>query len=145
MPYTKDTTTMTIGKVARRAGVGVETIRFYEREKLLPVPARDPSSGYRRYGLATVSRLLFIARAKELGFTLREVRELLDLRAGVANCGPVRTRAEEKVQDVRRKIEDLQRIEGALLALAESCPGDDSDDCPILTALDGGLGEIDLS
>ena len=94
-------TGLTIGKIARRAGVGVETIRFYEREKLLPVPDRDPSSGYRQYTQATVARLQFITRAKELGFTLREVRELLDLRLGSASCGPVRVRAEEKVREVR--------------------------------------------
>ncbi|RMH39176.1 MAG: MerR family transcriptional regulator [Deltaproteobacteria bacterium] len=134
------TNTLTIGKVARRAGVGVETIRFYEREKLLPKPARDPSSGYRRYPESTVARLQFIARAKELGFTLKETRELLELRTGPATCGTVRARAEEKLGDVRRKIEDLQRIERALLTLADACPGDGAlDDCPILGALEGRL------
>jgi len=134
--------TLTIGKVANRAGVGVETIRFYEREKLLPEPARDPSSGYRRYPESTISRLQFIARAKELGFTLRETRELLELRAGPANCGTVRARAEEKISDVRTKIEDLQRIERALLTLAEACPGAGAlDECPILEALEGGFDD----
>ena len=134
------TDTLTIGKVARQAGVGVETIRFYEREKLLPEPARDPSSGYRRYPASTVARLQFIARAKGLGFTLKETRELLDLRAGPATCGTVRARAEEKLADVRRKIEDLQRIERALLTLADACPGDGVlADCPILEALEGRL------
>lgn len=137
-----NSTTLTIGKVAKRAGIGVETIRFYEREKLLPEPARDPSSGYRRYPESTISRLQFIARAKELGFTLRETRELLELRAGPATCGTVRARAEDKIDDVRRKIEDLQRIERALLTLAEACPGDGAlDDCPILGALEGGFGD----
>ena len=100
-------TTLTIGTVARRAGVGVETIRFYERKKLLPEPARDPSNGYRRYTESAVSRLKFIGRAKELGFTLRETRELLELRGGPATCGTVRSRAEDKIADVRRKIRDL--------------------------------------
>lgn len=133
-------TTLTIGEVAKRAGIGVETIRFYEREKLLPEPPRDPSSGYRRYPESTISRLQFIARAKELGFTLRETRELLELRAGPATCGTVRARAEEKIDIVRQKLEDLQRIERALLRLAEACPGNGAlDDCPILQALEGGF------
>lgn len=134
-------TTLTIGKVARRAGLAVETIRFYERERLLPEPARDPSSGYRRYPESTVERLQFIARAKELGFTLRETRELLELRAGPATCGTVRAHAETKLEDVRRKIDDLKRIERALVSLADACPGrGDLDDCPILDALEGGFG-----
>lgn len=142
MKHAHPTAPLTIGKVAKRAGIGVETIRFYEREQLLPEPARDPSSGYRRYPESTVSRLQFIARAKELGFTLRETRELLELRAGPATCGTVRARAEDKLDDVRRKIQDLQRIERALLTLAEACPGSgDLDDCPILGALEGGLGD----
>jgi len=134
--------TLTIGKVARRAGVGVETIRFYEREKLLPEPARDPSSGYRRYSESVISRLRFIARAKRLGFSLRETRELLDLRAGPATCRTVRARADEKLTDIRARIADLRRIEQALLALADACPGDGGlDDCPILGALEGGLDD----
>ena len=81
-------------------------------------------------------------RAKELGFTLRETRELLELRAGSTTCGTVRARATEKLDDVRRKIEDLQRIEQALVALAEACPGDGrADDCPILLALERGFGD----
>ena len=136
------TTTLRIGEIAKHAGISVETIRFYEREKLLPEPAREPSSGYRRYPARTISRLQFIARAKELGFTLRETRELLELRAGPATCGTVRARAQDKIDDVRRKIADLQRIERALLTLAETCPGDGAlDDCPILGALEGGFGD----
>lgn len=143
MSATRDPPTLTIGKLARRAKVGVETIRFYEREALLPEPERDPSSGYRRYPESIVARLQFIARAKELGFTLRETRELLDLRSGPATCGAVRARAEEKIQDVRRKIRDLQRMEAALVALADDCPSSSSglDDCPILAALEGGFGD----
>ena len=138
---TERSAALTIGKIARRAGVGVETIRFYERERLLPEPARDPSSGYRQYPPQTVSRLQFIARAKELGFTLRETRELLELRGGSANCGTFRARAEEKISQVRQKILDLQRIERALITLADACPGEDGDvqGCPILGALEGGF------
>lgn len=141
MDNTTNRDTLTIGKVAKRARVGVETIRFYEREKLLPQPPRDPSSGYRRYPESTVARLQFIARAKELGFTLKETRELLDLRINSARCETVRARAQEKLDGVRRKIEDLQRMERALMALVEVCPGDGaSQDCPILDALEGGFG-----
>ena len=131
--------TLTIGKVARRAGLGVETIRYYEREKLLPQPARDPSSGYRRYPMSTIARLQFISRAKRLGFTLRETRELLDMRAdAAASCADARARAQHKLADVRAKIGDLQRIELALMALADACPGSgELDACPILAALAG--------
>ena len=131
--------TLTIGKVAKRAGIGVETIRFYEQEQLLPKPARDPSSGYRLYPPSAISRLQFIARAKELGFTLRQTRELLELRAGPATCGSMRARAQEKIKDVRDRIEDLRRIEDALQKLTEACPGEGSlNDCPILEALERG-------
>ncbi len=142
MSSSRPSPTLTIGKVARRADVGVETIRFYEREGLLPEPERDPSSGYRRYPEIIVARLQFIARAKELGFTLRETRELLDLRNGPATCGSVRARANEKIEGVRRKIHDLQRMEEALVALADECPAASNalDDCPILAALEGGFG-----
>ena len=131
---------LTIGKVARQVGLGVETIRFYERENLLPVAHRDPSSGYRRYTSETVLRLQFIARAKELGFTLREIRELLELRSSNrGSCKSVRSKAEEKLQHVRQKIQHLQHIEKALLTLTKTCPGtDDLIECPILSALEHG-------
>ncbi len=132
--------TMTIGAVARAAGVGVETIRFYEREGLLPPPARNPANGYRRFPADTVDRLRFIARAKALGFTLREIRELLELRADPdGSCRTVRAKARHKLEGVRAKIEDLRRIERTLEALARACPGDGGvGDCPILAALEGG-------
>jgi len=130
--------TLTIGQVARRAGLGVQTIRYYEREGLLPPPARRPS-GYREYPEGTVRRLLFIRRAKELGFSLREIRELLALRVDPGcTCGEVKARALAKVTDVERKITALRRIRSALLDLAEACPGGETTgDCPILEALDG--------
>ncbi len=134
---------LTIGRLARRAGVGAETVRFYEREKLLPEPARDPSSGYRIYSEQTVRRLRFIGRAKQLGFTLRETRELLDQRAaGDTTCAVVRAQARDKIDDVRRRIRDLQHIEQALLRLASACPGDGGpESCPILAELDGGFAD----
>ncbi len=135
---------LTIGKIAQGAGIGVETVRYYEREKLLPKPARDPSSGYRLYPPSTIARLQFIARAKRLGFTLRETRELLDLRRASVDCGNVRSRAHEKIIQVREKIAELQRIEGALLRLADACPGvGELDNCPILAALEQGEPDAD--
>jgi len=134
---------LTIGRLARRAGIGAETVRFYEREKLLPEPRRDPSSGYRIYSEQTVERLRFIARAKQLGFTLRETRGLLGLRgAGGGTCAQVRTQARDKIDDVRRRIRDLRHIEQALLRLETECPGDGGPEaCPILAALDGGFAD----
>src|SRR6476469_5957445 len=100
---------MKIGEVAKRTGVGVETIRFYEREGLLQEPERRPS-GYRQYDEATVQRLEYIGRAKGLGFTLAENRVLLELSfAAHAGCDQIRQRAEAKIVDIEGKIRDLQQ------------------------------------
>ena len=100
---------LTIGVVACRAGVGVETVRFYERQGLLEEPARR-QSGYRAYDEAVVARLRFIRRAKDLGFTLREIKELLSLRHDPATpAGDLKRRAEEKLADIDAKIQTLQR------------------------------------
>src|SRR5947209_4073737 len=101
---------LTIGHVARRAGVGIETVRFYERQGLLNRPARSPSSGYRLYEEEVVARLQFILRAKELGFTLKEIKELLSLRVDPAtSCDDVKARAEVKIADIEERIATLQR------------------------------------
>lgn len=128
--------TLTIGKAARAAGVGVETVRFYEREGLLDRPARR-ESGYREYGEGVVARLRFIRRAKELGFTLREIRDLLALSgAPEATRADVRARAEAKVADIEGRVRDLLRIKAALAALTARCHGDGPlEGCPILEAL----------
>jgi MerR family mercuric resistance operon transcriptional regulator len=128
---------MTIGEVAGRAGVGVETVRFYERQGLLAAPARL-ASGYRQYGEDVVTRLRFIRRAKELGFTLKEVAELLALRLDAdTTCAAVKRRAEAKLADVEAKLRDLRRIRKALIGLNASCSGRGPvGDCPILQALD---------
>lgn len=129
---------LSIGQVAQRAGVGVQTIRFYEKEGLLPEPARRPS-GYRQYSGAAVRRLHFIKRAKDLGFSLEEIRELFALRIDPGStCGAVKRRALAKVADVEAKIASLERIRGALLELADACKGTGpTSDCPILDALEG--------
>ncbi len=132
-----DSSRLTIGALARAAGVGIETVRFYERKGLLPEPPRTPS-GYRQYPGDTVDRLKFIRRAQGLGFALREISELLDLRVDeVAACGPVEAQAREKLEQVAGKIEELRRIETALKRLVEACEArEPTSDCPILEELD---------
>ncbi len=129
----------TMGELARQAGVGVETVRFYEREGLLAEPPRA-SSGHRRYPERELVRLLFIRRAKELGFTLAETRELLQLRATRgARCGGVKRRAEEKIEDIERRVRTLQRMSRVLKKLHAACDGEKGPiaECPILEALEG--------
>ena len=130
------------GELARRAGVNVETLRFYEREGLMPEPPRR-MSGYREYPPESVQRIRFIKRAQELGFSLREVRELLALRVEPGTtCAEVRHKAQEKVVEVRRKISDLKAILRALEALTATCSGEGPlSDCPILESLDGTTNE----
>ena len=130
----------TTGELARRAGVNVETLRFYERKGLLPVPPRRPS-GYREYPAESVPRIRFIKRAQELGFTLGEIRELLTLRVQPgATPAEVRERAERKLADIRQKLSDLKAIERALGKLTAACSGDGPlADCPILHHLEREL------
>lgn len=130
---------MTISRAAEAAGVGVETIRFYERENLIERPREHNASGYRVYPEATIRRIRTIRRAQTLGFSLREARELLALGERQAEaCAKVRERASVKLGEVREKIERLRRIERALDSLIAACPsgGEDLADCPILQALD---------
>ena len=128
---------LTIGQVARHAGVGIETVRFYERQGLLEEPARK-QSGYRQYPEDVVARLRFIKRAKELGFSLKEIKELLALRVDpTTTCAEVRSKAAAKIADVEQKIEALQRIRTALVKLTAVCRGrGPTSECPILDALD---------
>jgi MerR family mercuric resistance operon transcriptional regulator len=127
----------TIGFVARRAGVGVETVRFYERQGLIEKPPRR-LSGYREYDDEVVSRLGFIRRAKELGFTLKEIKELLSLRRDPSTpAADVKRRAEAKIADIETKIRTLQRMKKALGKLTSACRGHaTSAECPLLHALD---------
>jgi len=128
---------LTIGLVARRAGVGVETVRFYERQGLVEEPPRR-MSGYREYDEEVVSRLGFIRRAKELGFTLKEIKELLSLRRDPSTpAADVRRQAEAKIADIEAKIEMLQKMKKALEKLTSACRGHaTSAECPLLHALD---------
>ena len=127
---------MKIGEVATAAGVGIDAVRFYEREGLLPEPARRPS-GYRDYSPDAVLDLRFIKRAKELGFSLKEISELIAIdRDPEATAGDVKKLAEEKLTDLADKIRSLQRMKRALREVAESCPGrGPTRDCPILRSL----------
>ena len=131
-------TGLTIGRAAKSAGVGVETIRFYERQGLIKQPSPQ-SSGYRQYGPDIVRRIRFIQRAKQLGFSLREVSELLSLRVARSSgsCTKVRSRALAKIDDIDAKITALQQMRLALMSLSEACaiPGRVTE-CPILDALD---------
>jgi MerR family mercuric resistance operon transcriptional regulator len=128
---------LTIGQLAKQAGVGVETVRFYERQGLLDAPPRR-ESGYRQYGREVVARLQFIRRAKELGFSLKEIRELLSLRVDPGTtCDQVKKRAEAKITDIDAKLRDLRRMKRALKQLAAACSGRGPvSQCPILDALE---------
>ena len=134
---------LTIGDVAKEAGVGVETIRFYERKGLIDQPSR-PSSGFRRYDAQMPRRIRFIRHAQGLGFSLREIRELLDLRIDPnVSCADVKAKAVAKVTEVEEKLASLGRIRETLLAITRSCSGEGpTSDCPILDAFDDELGPI---
>jgi DNA-binding transcriptional MerR regulator len=129
---------LTIGRLAKRARVGIETVRFYEREGVLAAPPRT-ESGYRQYPEAAVTRPRFVRRAQQLGFTLAEIKDLLalweDPSAGRAD---VRARAEAKIAVVRAKIRDLEGVLTRLVHLRDACDGaGPAAGCPILSALDG--------
>ncbi len=125
-----------IGALAKRAGVRIDTVRYYERSGLLS-PRTRLESGYRRYSEAELSRLRFIRRAQALGFSLKEIRDLLALSKG-RDVARVKSAAEAKLADVKQRIAALQRMRDGLAALIEACPGHgDIADCPILAALGG--------
>jgi Hg(II)-responsive transcriptional regulator len=127
------------GELARQAGVNVETLRFYEREGLLAKPPQRPS-GYREYPPEAVDLVFFIRGAKQLGFSLKEVKELLALReVPRASCGDVVVIAERKVADIDAKISDLRAMRAALTKLLKQCPGTAPiAQCPIVESLAGG-------
>jgi MerR family mercuric resistance operon transcriptional regulator len=128
---------LSIGQLARRADVNVETVRYYERRGLLPEPPRT-AAGYRQYDPDTIARLHFIKRAQDLGFTLNEVEELLSLRVDPGtSCEEVRTTASRKRREIDRKIRDLRRMKSSLEDLIAACDTRRSTSaCPILEALD---------
>lgn len=125
------------GEVAAKAGVNIQTLRYYERRGLLGEPERRPS-GYRKYPTETVRLIRFIKRAQELGFTLAEIEELLRLRADQSStCEAVRAAAEEKIADIAERIRSLQSMRRALGVLVASCVSEKSPRrCPMLEALE---------
>ncbi len=128
---------LTIGQVAKQAGVGVETIRFYERKRLIDQP-QGKEAGYRHYPQEVIGRIKFIKNAKELGFSLKEISELLNLRIDPATtCADVRKKAMDKINDVEAKIGELENIKKALTELASICVGSGpTSECPILDAFE---------
>jgi|SRR5436190_23667665 len=128
---------MKIGEVADRGGVNLQTIRYYEREGLLPAPPRM-ASGYRLFNQETVRRVRFIKRAQELGFTLAEIRELLTLRIEESrSSAEVRAIAQAKIADIDNKVRHLDAMKRALTHLTDRCSGHGpATECPILESLD---------
>ena len=129
---------LSIGKVAKQAGVSVETIRFYERKGLLEEPVRK-QSGYRQYTEADIRKLVFIQHAKNLGFSLKEIQELMSIQSDSnATSREIKKIAEHKLQDIEDKIRLLQKMRRTLKPLVEKCPGQGpTSECPILDAIAG--------
>lgn len=129
---------MNIGQLARQAGVPIDTVRYYERQQLLPT-ARRSAGGYRVFGDTDLTRLQFIRRAKALGFTLDEIADLLSLSDQRGDdMARVRHTAVDKLADIEQRIAELQSMHAALTVLVDACPGHgDVVHCPILTALTG--------
>lgn len=133
----KSLTTLSIGQVAKLAGVGIETIRFYEREGIIDEPPRR-ESGYRIYDREIVTRLQFIKRAQELGFSLKEISGLMALRVNPKeNCAKVKRQAESKLEEIENKIRDLKRMQKVLTEVTVACDASKPiSDCPILKSFD---------
>ena len=130
--------TMNIGRLAERAQVNIDTIRYYERQGLLP-PAERSASGYRKYRQSDLEKLQFIIRSKELGFTLAEIGELLSLTADrKGEMHGVKRKAERRLEQVEHKIAQLQRVKRGLEKLIDACPGrGELKGCPIVATLSG--------
>ncbi len=130
--------TLTIGRIAAQADVGIDTIRFYERRGLLPEPERT-ASGYRLYTADIVRRLDFIRRAKDLGFTLEEIIALLGLQDTRGSKAAVKELTRRKLEQIENKMQDLARMSDVLRALEHDCAGTgDVRTCPIIEALSDG-------
>lgn len=123
---------LAIGRLARSAGVHVETVRYYQRRGLLPLPPKPPG-GTRVYPPETLARLRFIKRAQELGFTLREIADLL--RLGDGECRQTRALAEAKHVDIAARIKDLRAMQHTLQRLIRACRGNPRSTCPIIASL----------
>ncbi|HUG46449.1 MAG TPA: MerR family transcriptional regulator [Sphingomicrobium sp.] len=133
MVRSQEMLSLTISKLAAAGGVGVETIRFYQRKGLLETPARN--GGIRRYGSEDLRRLRFIKQAQSAGFTLQEARELLELDAS-DDRARARELARDRIEALDRRIEELQRARDSLVRLARECSGGAKGPCPILASFD---------
>lgn len=134
---TTEQTKITIGILAEMCGVRIDTIRYYERFKLIHADRRS-KSGYRLYNDESVRQVMFIKRAKELGFTLAEIKKLLALKSSKdATCATMLERTHTKILEAKKQVKELGRIEKALKHLSKICPGDDTpiSQCPILEHL----------
>jgi MerR family transcriptional regulator, copper efflux regulator len=130
---------LTIGRTARLAEVGIPTMRFYERAGLLPKASRT-AANYRLYSDETVSRIRFIRRAQTLGFTLSEIKDLLELRVSrETSCAQVRARAEAKIADIAARLRSLRQMSRALVTLARECESQSGSNCPLLRYLENGF------
>lgn len=129
---------MNIGQLSRATGVPIDTVRYYEKQRLLPPPTRS-ASGYRHYEAGDVLRLNFIRRAKGLGFTLEEIRDLLAISAARGDdMAGMKAAAADKLADVEQRLAELTRVRDGLRALVDACPGHGAlERCPILGALSG--------
>lgn len=134
--------TMNIGRLAELAQVNIDTIRYYERQKLLP-PAARTASGYRQYTQSDLERLRFVLRSKELGFTLSEIGDLLSLTGNRdSDMHGVKRKAEQRLEQVERKIAELRRVKRGLKKLIDACPGQgELKCCPIVAALSGDISK----
>jgi len=130
-------TTLNIGQLARQTGVTVETVRFYEKQGLIAAPRRT-AAGYRQYPPETVQRLHFIQNAKDVGFTLRDIGELLAMREeSGTTCQDIQLRASDKLVEVEQKLRELTRIRNALARLVTKCKAQTVEgECPILAEFD---------
>ncbi len=134
---------LTIGQLSQRTGANIETIRYYERICLLPVALRK--GRYRSYDLTDVARLGFVRRSRELGFSIKEVRALLDLAAGGhESCAEARDLAAVHLHDVRSRIADLRRMERTLATTVRACDVGEDAGCPLIDTLVGDV-KVELS
>ncbi len=132
---TAPTTTLTIGRLAKQAGVGIETIRYYQQRDLLPLP--ESTGSYRQYPVAMIERIRFIKRAQELGFSLDEIRELLTLDDHSDKL-MIRQIAEQKIMQIQQKLDDLLRMKSSLQTLVTCCSqSSEAERCPIIDSLSG--------
>ncbi len=127
---------LSIGQVAKSTGLSVDAVRFYERKQLINEPPRS-KSGYRQYSFDAIRKIIFIKRAQECGFTLNEIKDLLNLReSDDACCADIKARVQEKISSIRMKISELEKFQEVLEELNNICSGKGPiNDCPILDAL----------